>query len=220
MQALDLISQSLISLHPDDDGNRAINLMEEFRVSHLPVVKGKFYLGLISEDQVLSWENTSEYINEHLDELSAPSVLDSQHLFDIIEELEKCSLTVIPVLDSKKHYLGVITNKKLLYCIAKSTAIQSSGGIIILQMNQIDYSMSEIARIIEDNNSKILSSYITSIIESQVIEITIKLNTLNVSDIIKDFERFDYTVIRSFNNTNKDPDFTDRYESLMRFLNP
>jgi len=220
MQASDLISQSLINLHPNDDGDRAITLMEELRVNHLAVVRNNFYLGVISENEILNWANTSEFIDEHLEELGAPSVLGSQHLFDIIEELEKYSLSIIPVLDENKNYLGAITNRKLLYIIAKSTAVQSSGGVIVLNMNQNDYSMSEISRIIEENNAKILSSYITSSPDALKIELTLKLNTIEIDSIVKDLERFDYVISASFNDEENNDDFTDRYESLMRFLNP
>ncbi len=220
MQAIDLISQSLISLHPDDDGLRAISLMEELRVNHLPVVRNGFYLGILSEKEILNWDNEEEFIEEHLEEITAPSVIGTQHLFDIIEELEKFSLTVIPVLDEEKHYLGSITNRKLLYTIAKSTSIQSNGGVIVLRMNQNDYQMSEIASIVEDNNTKILSSYITSIPDALQIELTLKLNTMDINSIVKDLERFDYNVSASFNTEETNDDFADRYESLMRFLNP
>ena len=220
MQASDLISQSLISLHPDDDGLRAILLMEELRVNHLPVVRNGFYLGILSEKEILNWNNEKEFIEEHLEEITAPSVNGTQHLFDIIEELEKFSLTVIPVLDEKKHYLGSITNRKLLYTIAKSTSIQSNGGVIVLRMNQNDYQMSEIARIIENNNTQILSSYITSIPDALQIELTLKLNTIEINSIVKDLERFDYNISASFNSEEANDDLTDRYESLMRFLNP
>lgn len=220
MQASNLISSSLITLHPDDDGLRAISLMEELRVNHLPVVRNGFYLGILSEKEILNWDNEEEFIEEHLEEITAPSVISTQHLFDIIEELEKFSLTVIPVLDEEKHYLGSITNRKLLYTIAKSTSIQSNGGVIVLRMNQNDYQMSEIARIVEDNNTKILSSYITSIPDALQIELTLKLNTMDINSIVKDLERFDYNVSASFNTQETNDDFTDRYESLMRFLNP
>jgi len=64
VNASDLISSSIISLHPNDDGERAIELMEELRVNHLPVVRNNFYLGIISENDVLNWDNSSEIIQE------------------------------------------------------------------------------------------------------------------------------------------------------------
>ncbi|MBT3621170.1 MAG: CBS domain-containing protein [Flavobacteriales bacterium] len=220
MQASKLISSSLVTLHPDDDGERALSLMDELRVNHLAVVRNSFYLGILSEKEILSWNKTDEFIDEHLTELTAPSVIGSQHLFDILQTVELNNLSVIPVLDEEKHYLGAITNRKLLYTVAKSTGIQSIGGMLVLQMKENDYSMSEIARIIESNDTKILSSYITSIPDAQMLELTLKLNKVDITAIVKDFERFDYTITASYNRNNQEDDFMERYESLMRFLNP
>jgi len=220
MQADELISSSLTTIHPDDDGEKTLRLMEDLRVNHLPVVRNSFYLGIISEKEILSWQNTTDLLEDHLDELSTPFVLSNQHLFDIVQEIELNSLSIIPVLDEKQNYLGAITNRKLLYTIAKSTSIQSLGGMIVLQIKANDYYMSEIARIVEDNNAKILSSYITSIPQNQIIELTIKLNKIDIKSIVKDFERYDYNIIASYKSNEEDNNFLDRYESLMRFLSP
>jgi hypothetical protein len=107
-----------------------------------------------------------------------------------------------------------------MYSIAKSATIQSPGGVIVLEMNNNDYSLTEIASIIESNNIKILSSYIISKPNSTKIEVTIKLNQQDVTAIIKDFERRNYTVSASYKDQEAEEDFLERYESLMRFLNP
>jgi len=220
MKASKLISKSIISLHPDDDGNRALELMNQFRVNHLAVVKNSFFLGVVSDKEINLWNSADEFIEEHLHNLASPHVLHSQHLFDIIEVLEKNNLSVVPVLDEEKQYQGVITNRKLLYTIAKSAAIQSIGGVIVLKMNNNDYSLTEIANIVESNNTKILSSYVTSTPESTKMELTLKLNTSDIVSIVKDLERFDYLITASYKEDESDVDFLQRYEQLMRFLNP
>jgi CBS domain-containing protein len=134
--------------------------------------------------------------------------------------LEKNNLSVVPVLDEEKQYQGVITNRKLLYTIAKSAAIQSIGGVIVLKMNNNDYSLTEISNIVESNNTKILSSYVTSTPESTKMELTLKLNTSDIVSIVKDLERFDYLITASYKEDESDVDFLERYEQLMRFLNP
>ena len=219
MKANELISSSIIHLHPDDSGDRAIEMMEEMKVYHLPVVRNNFYLGILSESEILSWGSPSEFIHEHLDELSSPSIQETQHLFDIIEIVEKNSISIIPVLDEKNLYLGSITNRKLLYTIAKSTVIKSNGRVIVLNIKNTDYSMYEISKIIESNNAKILSSYVTSTPETEYIDVTIKLNTMETNSIIKDLKRFDYNIVASYEQKDNQDDFIDRYESLMRFIN-
>ena len=194
--------------------------MNLYRVNHLAVVKNDFYLGVISDKEIMNWASTEEYIEEHLPNLASPHVLNSQHLFDIIEVLEQNNLSVVPVLDNDQQYQGVITNRKLLYTIANSAAIQSVGGVLVLQMNNNDYSMTEIANIIESNDTKILSSYVISKKDSTKMELTIKLNKTDITAIIKDLERYEYNVKASYKEEDPNTDFLERYEQLMRFLNP
>ena len=220
MKAVKLISSSIISLLPDDDGNRALELMNLYRVNHLAVVKNDFYLGVVSDKEINNWSSSDEYIEEHLPNLASPHVIYNQHLFDIIEVLEKNNLSVVPVLDENKQYKGVITNRKLLYTIANSAAIQSVGGVIVLQMNHNDYSLTEISNIIENNDAKILSTYVTSTPESTKMELTIKINKTEITPIIKDLERYEYSIVASYKEDDEDVDFLERYEQLMRFLNP
>ena len=220
MKAVKLISSSIISLLPDDDGNRALELMNLYRVNHLAVVKNDFYLGVVSDKEINNWNSSDEYIEEHLPNLASPHVIYNQHLFDIIEVLEKNNLSVVPVLDENKQYKGVITNRKLLYTIANSAAIQSVGGVIVLQMNHNDYSLTEISNIIENNDAKILSTYVTSTPESTKMELTIKINKTEITPIIKDLERYEYSIVASYKEDDEDIDFLERYEQLMRFLNP
>ena len=220
MQANTLISSSIQSIHPIEDGNRALEMMDQFRINHLAIVKNNFYLGVVSNKEIMNWDSEDDSIEEHLNNLAAPHVKYNQHLFDIIEVLEKNNLSVVPVLDENNHYLGVITSKKLMYSIAKSATIQSPGGVIVLEMNTNDYSLTEIASIVESNNTKILSSYIISKPNSTNIEVTIKLNKQDITVIIKDFERREYNVSASYKDEKADGDFSERYESLMRFLNP
>lgn len=220
MQASELISSSIESIHPMEDGNRAIQMMDQFRINHLAIVKNKYFLGVVSDKEIMNWHSAEEHIEEHLNNLATPHVKYNQHLFDIIEVLEKNNLSIVPVLNEENHYLGVITSRKLMYTIAKSATIQSVGGVIILEMNNHDYSLTEIASIVESNNAKILSSYIISKPNSTNIEVTIKLNKQDITAIIKDFERREYKISASYKEQETDVDFSQRYESLMRFLNP
>ena len=220
MQAFELISSTIQPIPPDEDGERALELMNIFRVNHLAIVKNNFYLGVVSDKEIMNWNSKTEFIEEHLPNLASPHVLYNQHLFDIIEVLEKNNLSVVPVLDKDKQFQGVITSRKLLYTIANSAAIQSVGGVIVLQMNNNDYSMTEIANIIENNNTKILSSYVISKKDSTEMELTIKLNKSDINDVIRDLERYDYNVKASFKENDPNTDFLERYEQLMRYLNP
>jgi len=107
MQANQLISSTIESIHPDEDGNKALELMDQFRVNHLAIVKNNFFLAIISDKEIMNWNSKNEYLEEHLTHLASPYVKHNQHLFDIIEVLEKNNLSVVPVLDEENQYKDI-----------------------------------------------------------------------------------------------------------------
>ena len=115
MQADKLISSRIESVTSSTTGKEALNIMSKFRTHHLAIVEKEIYLNIISDKEILNWDSQEEKIKDHLPNLASPYVLYNQHLFDIVEIVEKNNLSLIPVLNKETKYQGVITNKKLLY---------------------------------------------------------------------------------------------------------
>ena len=220
MQAKELISKSIITINPKHNGNEILTYMEELKIAHLPVIENNQYIGLISESEILDWDDTTDLIQKHIYSLTSPSVNTEQHLFDVLKVMDENELSLVPVINHNQEYIGSISNKKLLYTIAQSVSVQSAGSVIVLEIHEKDYNMSEVCRIIESNNAKILSSYITSVPDSTKLELTIKVNKIDIRDIVNDLERFEYTLMASFSESADHPNLLDRFEGLMRFLNP
>ena len=128
-------------------------------------------------------------------------------------------MSLIPILDDDENYLGCTTVHHLMTLIANTGSIKENGGILVLEMARSDYSMSEIAQIVESNDARILSSYIMSSPDSTNIELTLKLNKIELDRIIRTFERYDYIIKASFQKSNENDDMQFRYDSLMNYLN-
>jgi CBS domain-containing protein len=220
MQAKDLISEIIPSLKTSDTGQTALNWMEIFRISHLPIVNNQDFLGLISDADIYDMNQPEEAIGNHQLTLFKPYVTAEQHLFEVIGLASKLKLTVIPVLDENNHYKGVITSGDLLRQIAGISSLDQPGGIIVLEMLERDYSLSQIAQIIEGNNMKVLSMYITSPPESTRLELTIKVSSNDLSSVIRTFERYSYDVKTWLaNDDNLDRFYTERLDMLIKYLN-
>lgn len=220
MFAKDLISEVVSALKTTDIAKDALNWMEIFRISHLPVVNNQEYLGLISDAVIYDLNDSGQIIGDQELSLIRPFVKLDQHIFDIVSLASKLKLSVIPVLDEKDHYKGVILVSELIDQLAEMSSLKEPGGIIVLELLQNDYSLSQIAQIIESNGAKVLNLYLSSKPDSTRLEITIKLNTINLLPIIQTFERFDYEV-KSWHGEDDDMDsfYSDRFDSLMRYLN-
>ncbi|PIY03942.1 MAG: hypothetical protein COZ21_07965 [Bacteroidetes bacterium CG_4_10_14_3_um_filter_31_20] len=220
MNAKNLISDVVPALKTSDTGAQALNWMEIFRISHLPIVNNKEFLGLISDTDIYDLNMPDEPIGNHKLSLFSPFVTEEQHIYEVIELVAQHKLTVIPVLNNKKEYLGLITLHDLLQGFAKLTAVDKHGAIIILELNVNDYSLSEISQIVESENCKILSLYVSDSKNSMKINVTIKLNTNDASRILQSFYRYNYIVQASFMEDNDLSNlYQNRFDEFMRFLN-
>jgi len=220
MIAKNLISDIVPALKTSDTGIQALNWMEIFRISHLPIVNNKEFLGLISDTDIYDLNMAEESIGNHKLSLFSPFVTDDSHIYEVIQLVSQYKLTVIPVLNNKKEYLGLITLHDLLQGFAKLTAVDKHGAIIILELNINDYSLSQISQIVESENAKILSLYVSNADDSMKIDVTIKLNTNDASRILQSFYRYNYIVKASYMEDNELSNlYQNRYDEFMRFLN-
>jgi len=220
MIANDLISEIIPSLKTSDTGQTALNWMEIFRISHLPIVNNQDFLGLISDTDIYDMNQPEEPIGNHELTLLKPYVTDNQHLFEVIGLVARLKLSVVPVLDNNSRYKGVITTSDLIVHIAGISSMDQPGGILVLELIERDYSLSQIAQIVESNNIKVLSMYITSPAESTRLEVTLKVNTTDLFALIRTFERFNYEV-KTWVTTNDSIDrfYSERFDLLMKYLN-
>jgi len=220
MVAKDLISEIIPTLKTSDLGQTALNWMEIFRISHLPIVNTQDFLGLISDADIYDMNRPDEPIGNHALTLFKPFVTAEQHIFEVIGLASRLKLSVVPVLDDNSHFKGVITTSDLIRHIAGISSMDQPGGIIVLELIERDYSLSQIAQIVESNNIKVLSMYITSPPESTKLEITLKVNTGDLVSVIRTFERYNYEVKTWVtNNDLMDSFYSERFDLLMKYLN-
>lgn len=214
-----LITDGIIPLKTSDTGRTALSWMEDQRIMHLPIVNESVFLGLISEFDIYNLNNFDEPIGSYSLSLNNPYVYDYQHLFDALRQLYIHKLSLIPVLDDHDNYVGSITLQSLLEHFAESFSVAEPGGVIVLEMSSTDYALSEIARIVESNDAKILSLYITADPDSTRMQLSIKINRVDISGIMQTFNRFNYSILASFSERDDQDDMRDRYDALMNYLN-
>lgn len=218
MNIASLISYDLPVLSLNDSGERALALMQEYRVFHLPLVQRDNYIALISEDDILDWDTPEETLSHAEFVNYRPFMLENQHPFAAAKSAREQNLSVLPVLNIQNHFMGIVTIEKLFDFLSDNNAIKEPGAIIILEQEQRNYSISEIGRICESNNINILSSSLKSIEHTALIWITIKINSDDVQSLLATFERFNYHVVEVFSSDHTEHDLKDHLDSFMRYL--
>ncbi|MBL4752407.1 MAG: CBS domain-containing protein [Flavobacteriales bacterium] len=217
MLANDLIIDTIPPLKISDSGSKALVWMDEFKVRQLPIVKNLEYVGLISEADILDLNQPDAPLEQHQLSLTRPFVTKYQHIFDVIKMVSSLDLSLLPVLNEER-YIGMIPLHHLFRCFSKMSAIEEGGGLIVLELNINDYSLSEIGQIVESNDAKILSSYVTSHTDSTKLELTVKINKTNIGDIIQTFNRYGYLIKASYQDSDYSEDLQDRMDYLINYL--
>jgi CBS domain-containing protein len=216
----DLMSEMIPALKVTDTGGKALTLMEVFKVSHLPVVDNQKLVGLVSEADILDMNDPEVPIGSYKLDYGNGYIDADVPIFDVLSLASSLNLSVIPVVGPDMHYLGAISVAELVLKFAENSSLQNQGGIIVLRMGVKDYSLAQVAQIVESNEAKILFSYLSSIPDSAMVEVTIKVNTDDLTSIIQTFNRYSYDVVGVYNaNNDMDELLDERFDQLMRFLN-
>jgi acetoin utilization protein AcuB len=217
MLTRELISNSIPYLHKGDKVYQALQLMNDYHVAHLPIVEEERYLGIVSEEQLL--HSDDENI---LDQLAindgGTSVQANDHFLKAIQVAVQNKLSVVPVIENDQ-ILGMVTYNDLLKNASNFMSLNDPGALIVLEMEGKAYSFSEINKIIESNDAQItqLNSYTDP--ETGIIQVTIRINKLEVSDIISTFQRYEYNVKYYFGEEMYENELRTNYDNLMHFLN-
>lgn len=219
MIAKELISDLIPPLTLADTGLKALNWMEEFKLEHLPLVNGVEYLGLITEEDILKLNSLEQPLGNQPLHLIRSFVKPDKPIFEVVKLVSKEKLSIVPVLDEKHNYLGAITVVDIIKHYNESGLFEDASGVIVLEIGAKSYSLAEVASIVESENGRILSSYVTPNPETESIDLTLKINLTDLSRIVASFERHEYIVKEHYHQTEFMDDLKSRYDQLMSFLN-
>lgn len=218
MLTADLINQNIPRLKPSDSLKKALQLISDFKVTHLPMVNEEKFIGLISEDDLLDLEDRQlnlERFQEHLIAAAVPSIA---HFLIAVNCSIQFDTNVVPVIDANNNYIGAITTADLLKALGNFSGANEIGGIVVLEMERSQFAISEISRIVESNDCTILHLNSTTNPETGLLTVTLHLNNREISTVISTFERYDYQVVYNFGAEQLDNDIDRNYRSFMHYL--
>lgn len=218
MIARELISHLIHPLRTSDTGEQALTYLHVYHLKHLPIVNNEQLLGTISEEDITT-SPIDEPIGSFSLGLNKAFVRDTDHLFEVMSVMADGKLTVIPVVDQLDNYLGLITLEDLIQYYARSFSFSEPGGIIVLELQKTDYSLSAISRIIESENAIVLSSFLTQDVGSTKMYLTIKTNQKEIHHLVATLERYEYTIKATFSEEGFFENLQDNYDAFLHYLN-
>jgi acetoin utilization protein AcuB len=218
MFAEELISPDIFPLKKSDTCETAILFMHDWKVFHLPVVDSGKLLGYVSHDEIQNKSHASK-IEKFIQPLIQLYIHKGQHLFDIIKQMTETGFTCMAVSDAEANYSGTVSTKEIAQ-VYKNSSLSQPGGIISIEMNPQDYSLGEIARIVEYNDAKILHVFISAASENKArIIVSLKLNKLELNTVVQTLERYQYIIHSVHQISDQGNDLSNRYDWLIKYLN-
>lgn len=221
MLAKDLYIKYIKPLSESQNLENVQSLMNEYKISHIPIVtNSNTFLGLIPEEEILNNKKDTVIKDLHDTFIGDSYVYEYEHIYSVIEKVATKDISVIAVLNKDKQYLGLILKSELINHFSKIAALDTPGAIIALILNSNDYSLTQISQIVESNNAKILSLYLNTIPESTELELTLKLNIVEINSIIQTFERYNYVIKTYFAEYDKlDNLYKERVDEFIKYIN-
>jgi len=218
MLTRDLQSQMIPYLHLHDTVYQALQLMNDYHVVHLPIVDDNKYIGIVSEDELLRAGDDTAELQEIREVFPTPSVKDDEHFLKAIQIAVQNSLSVVPVIEGEQNIVGVVTYNDLLRHSSDFMSLHEPGGLIVIELEGKEYSFNEISRIVESNDAQITQLNTHTDQDTGLMQLTIKINKLEVSDIVATFQRYEYNVKYYFGEELFENELRNNYDNLMNYL--
>jgi Mg/Co/Ni transporter MgtE len=201
--------------------NEKVNIVQDFfldvEYSHFPVIEDGVYQGCIASNDVETFEYDKK-ISHYRYALEGFYVRTKMIWLDILEVFSRNKTNVVPVLDDENKYVGYYEINDINKFFYETPFLKELGGIIIVEKAVADYSMSQIAQIVESNNGKLLGLFVSEA-TNEKIQITIKITLGGMNDIIQTFRRYNYEIISEHNEDNYINNLKERSDYLDKYLN-
>ena len=218
MLTKELQSQSLPYLHLHDKVYQALQMMNDNHVTHLPIVEGEKYIGIISEEDLLQVDNDHAELETMQQSFGNASVKTNDHFLKTIQVAAENGLSVVPVVTNDNELIGAVVYNDLLKYASEFMSLNEPGGLIVLEMEGHQYSFNEISRLVETNDAQITQLNTSNDPETGMMEVTLRINKPEVSDIVATFQRYDYNVKYFFGEELYANELKSNYDNLMNYL--
>jgi len=219
MKIIELATEAIIPIGPDESCKMALEMMENLDLRHLPVVAEGKYVGLVAHSDILNVDDAQKVVEVLHPSSREMTVYGSEHFFAAISLMYEKGLTLVPVIDHNNNYCGTISQERILFAFAESLSFTEPGGILVLKVNRRDYSLAEIAQIIESEHGLILTTFIHKSPDSKFVFVTVKINKNNLDAISRSFERHEYEIQAAYLEEEYEDVLKERYDELMNYLN-
>ncbi|TYC09218.1 CBS domain-containing protein [Bizionia gelidisalsuginis] len=193
-------------------------LFTQLTYSHIPIKNDDdVYLGCLSETDVHCFESRKQ-IKDCAYAAEGFFVRDTTDWLDILEAFAQNKCNIMPILSLKNKYLGYYELNDIISLFNETPFFAEAGAVLIIEKGLADYSFSEISQIVESNDGKLLGAFISKI-ENDIAQITLKITSTGLSEIMQTFRRYSYHIISGHEEDSYIEGLKERSDYLNKYLN-
>ena len=193
------------------------DFFDDLTFSHFPIIEEGIFIGSIVADDIETFDSDKK-VTDYRYTLEHFFARANMIWLDVLEVFAKNHTNLVPILDENNKYVGYYEIGDVIKFFHETTFLKEPGAIIIVSKNTIDYSMSQIAQIVESNNGKLLGLFISNS-DVNTTEITLKISIGSLNEIIQTFRRYNYDIISEHNEDNYINSLKERSDYLDKYLN-
>ncbi len=218
MLTTNYILNDIKPLNLKDNIVKALNLFNRLPYSHLPVVDGNLFCGLIAREILEYPEFDKKTLLEIKNQLQAFYTSEKVNWFEVLEYFATYNTNLIPVLNDKNRYVGYYELDDFLNIFKCTPFIHENGVVLVIEKGINEYSFSEISQIIESNKATLFGAFVSNI-ENEIIQITLKLSLHDISNTLQSFRRYNYNILNEFEKDKYLEELNNRSDYLQKYLN-
>ncbi len=196
---------------------KVIRFFKDHTYSHIAVAEKGLYLGVLNENDLETFEEGKK-IEDYRYNLETFFVRKDTNWLDVLEMFARNEANLLPVLGENEDVLGYYNLTDVVSVFIDTPFFTEPGGIIIVEKGIRDYSFSEIAQIVESNNTRFIGGFITDIY-NDVVQVTIKIGASNLNEIQQTFRRYNYNIVFGTDDDQFLEDLKQRSDYLEKYLN-
>ncbi|HLV38487.1 acetoin utilization protein acuB [Xanthomarina sp.] len=217
MNLSDYIINDINPLDKDDKVGDIQLLFNQLTYSHIPIKNNdNIYLGCMSETDAHCFDSKKN-LSEYSHAIEGFFVRDTSVWLDVLEAFAQNSTNIMPVLNEQNTYLGYYELNDVIGLFNETPFFAEAGSILIVEKGLLDYSFSELSQIVESNNGKLLGAFISKM-DSDLVQITLKIGNTGINDIMQTFRRYSYKVISGHEEDSYMENLKERSDYLKKYL--
>ncbi|WP_042345286.1 acetoin utilization AcuB family protein [Bacillus massiliigorillae] len=202
----EIMSQDVITLTEQDSIKKAIEVMREHKIRHIPIVNDQYHCtGLVSNQDIRDATPSIFQTNEHTEILQKPlrSIMKTNlitgHPLDFVEDVAvvfyENKIGCMPVLTDKK-LVGIISETDLLHTFVELTGSNQPGSQIQVRVPNKTGMLSDVSAIFKAQRVNIQSVLVYPDHSDKDFKIlAIRVQTMNPLPVVSSLKGHGYTVL-------------------------